>query len=329
MQASQARRPRHGAWAPSQRALPAPSRSTHVKPGRLGRALTFAHTVSDIDAPSFCLLPSFQDAKTPSRDIYALGRGVGQPPQSLVLSVTNLRPADEGTDGAPPRREKSRLQRAVLSPSLSAALTRARTQFLLSGAPHAGGRDGSMLSMPAVPVLRPRAGSRVAGDAAQHAGLYHSAGVGGMAVSPGTLAGEGGLAVSSSSQHRPLLPAAPVSANMGETALGPEPRTYVGGLRQPGARLRGSRPCDSVPRPQRRGTAKKERKKDLRPLPVLYFLSYRGAAPGSALRRDAGAVRARGGTGEGVEGDGPAAVPLAACDDVPRPASPATRQRRS
>ncbi|GIL44674.1 hypothetical protein Vafri_2160 [Volvox africanus] len=36
-----------------------------------------------------------QDAKTPSRDIYALGRGVGQPPQSLVLSVTHLRPADE------------------------------------------------------------------------------------------------------------------------------------------------------------------------------------------------------------------------------------------
>ncbi|KAG2497807.1 hypothetical protein HYH03_004078 [Edaphochlamys debaryana] len=45
-----------------------------------------------------------QDAKTPSRDIYALGRGVGQPPQCLVLSVTHLRPADEliPTPGAAP-----------------------------------------------------------------------------------------------------------------------------------------------------------------------------------------------------------------------------------
>ncbi|EFJ47602.1 hypothetical protein VOLCADRAFT_91900 [Volvox carteri f. nagariensis] len=132
-----------------------------------------------------------QDAKTPSRDIYALGRGVGQPPQSLVLSVTHLRPADEALPDGVLHLASSSDPRAGSTLSGRAGALSHRS----NGPPPPGGGGGAAAAVSSsdAPATPPENPSSSAGAA-------------------------------SMSAHR-MLTAAPAAADWPTVA---EPRTYIG-----------------------------------------------------------------------------------------------------
>ncbi|GLC33198.1 hypothetical protein PLESTM_000035000 [Pleodorina starrii] len=141
-----------------------------------------------------------QDAKTPSRDIYALGRGVGQPPQSLVLSVTHLRPADEAMpDGAVP------LAAAAAGGSSGNRLASGRNTGLSrrSGAtPPPGGGDAAAAASAAAAVVSSSDAAAAAAASPENAS---------SAAGPASASAHGVLAATDTPS--------PVPA---------EPRTYIG-----------------------------------------------------------------------------------------------------